>query len=259
VIDEFTNKIICSDNRQILKQIPSESVDLIFTSPPYNFERQYDTYNDVVNIEKYLEFLYEVFTEFIRIVKSSGRIIINIMPMCMDEVPTHHKVTEFFIRNGLHWKNEIIWVKQSASSATSWGSWQSPSSPYIRLDVEFLEIFYKDQWKKEGKKENIDINAHDFALWTNGIWNIQPESQMIKKYNHPAVFPEKLVERVLKLFTYKHDIVLDPFNGVGTTSLICHKLNRKYIGIDISEEYCKTARSRINEYKAFQVDNSIWE
>ena len=70
----------------------------------------------------------------------------------------------------------------------------------------------------------------------------------MKEYNHPAMFPEELVYRCLKLFSYKNDVVLDPFNGVGTTTLVAHQLERKYIGIDISESYCKTAQERILNY-----------
>ena len=100
--------------------------------------------------------------------------------------------------------------------------------------------------KKQGDKENIDINDEEFKSWVNAKWSIAPERDM-KKYGHPAMFPEKLVERVLKLFTYEGDIILDPFNGVGTTTLVSHKFNRKYLGIELSEKYCKTANKRIKE------------
>ena len=91
-----------------------------------------------------------------------------------------------------------------------------------------------------------DISSEDFKKWVVGKWSIAPERNM-KKYNHPAMFPEELVKRALQLFSFKGDIILDPFNGAGTTTYVAKQLGRKYIGIDISNEYCKTAQKRIDE------------
>ncbi len=92
--------------------------------------------------------------------------------------------------------------------------------------------------------DKIDITGDEFKKWVYAKWDIAPESNM-KKYNHPAMFPEELVTRLLKLFSYQDDVVLDPFNGVGTTTIVAYKSGRRYIGIDISEEYCKTAGERL--------------
>jgi DNA modification methylase len=127
---------------------------------------------------------------------------------------------------------------------TAWGSYMSPSSPYLKYTWEFIEVFFKGDLKKEGKKENIDIEADEFKKWTIGKWSIAPERNM-KEYNHPAMFPEELVKRAIKLFTYKGDVVLDPFNGVGTTTFVAKSLERHYLGIDISEEYCKSSEKRL--------------
>ena len=80
--------------------------------------------------------------------------------------------------------------------------------------------------------------------WIDAHWRIQPEINMLK-YNHPAMFPEELVVRLLKLFSYQCDVVLDPFNGVGTTTAVAFRLNRHFVGVDISEQYCETARARL--------------
>ena len=127
---------------------------------------------------------------------------------------------------------------------TTWGSWKSPSSPYLKYTWEFIEIFSKGDLKHTGDKKNIDITSDEFKEWVVAKWFIAPEKHM-KKYNHPAMFPEKLVERVLKLFSFQNDVILDPFNGVGTTTLVAKKLNRKFLGIDISEKYYKTAIERL--------------
>lgn len=98
--------------------------------------------------------------------------------------------------------------------------------------------------KKEGSRNDIDISADEFKKWVVAKWSMAPERKM-KNYDHPAMFPEELVNRALKLFSFQNDIVLDPFNGVGTTTAVAKKLNRKYLGIDISKEYCKKAEKRI--------------
>ncbi|MDI6740201.1 MAG: site-specific DNA-methyltransferase, partial [Candidatus Edwardsbacteria bacterium] len=127
---------------------------------------------------------------------------------------------------------------------TAWGSWKSPSNPYLKYTWEFLEVFCKGNLKKEGKTINADITGDEFKKWVLAVWKIAPERNM-KEYGHPAMFPEELIARALKLFSFKNDIVLDPFNGAGTTTLVAKKLNRIYLGIDISEQYCKAAAKRV--------------
>ena len=100
--------------------------------------------------------------------------------------------------------------------------------------------------KKSGDKDNIDITPDEFKEWVVAKWSIAPERNM-KAYGHPAMFPESLAERVIKLFSYKGDIVLDPFNGAGTTSLVAYRNNRHYLGIDLSKEYSNTAQQRIKD------------
>jgi len=116
--------------------------------------------------------------------------------------------------------------------------------PYLKYTWEFVEVFCKESHRKVGDPNKIDITGNEFKKWVYAKWDIAPESNM-RKYNHPAVFPEELVVRLLKLFSYQGDIVLDPFNGVGTTTVVAFKLKRRYIGIDISPQYCKTAEERI--------------
>jgi len=99
---------------------------------------------------------------------------------------------------------------------------------------------------KKGRKEDIDIGADEFKAWVYAKWSIAPERNM-KKYGHPAMFPEELAMKVLKLFSFRGDIVLDTFNGVGTTTVVAKKLGRRFIGIDISTEYCEKAERRLRE------------
>lgn len=244
---KFINKIHCADSLELIKKFPDNCIDIVLTSPPYNFGINYENTNDVNIWEDYFDKLFNIFKECIRVLKDSGRIIINVQPMFSDYIPTHHLISNFFLKEGLIWKGEIIWEKNNYNCKyCTWGSWKSPSSPYLKYSWEFVEIFCKNSLKKEGDKNNIDIDSEEFKKWVYGKWSIAPERNM-KKYKHDAMFPEELVKRLLKLFSYKNDIVLDPFNGAGTTTKVAKQLNRKFIGIDISEEYCKTAEDRLND------------
>ncbi len=245
---KFINKIHCADSLELIKKFPDNCIDIVLTSPPYNFGINYENTNDVNIWEDYFNKLFNIFKECVRVLKDSGRIIINVQPMFSDYIPTHHLISNFFLKEGLIWKGEIIWEKNNYNCKyCTWGSWKSPSSPYLKYSWEFVEIFCKNSLKKEGDKNNIDIESEEFKKWVYGKWSIAPERNM-KKYKHDAMFPEELVKRLLKLFSYKNDIVLDPFNGAGTTTKVAKQLNRKFIGIDISEEYCKTAEDRLNDY-----------
>jgi DNA modification methylase len=244
--EKFVNKIIPDDSEIVLKNVPDNCIDLVFTSPPYNFGLGYDTTEDGIDWNKYFDKLFKVFSECIRVLKYGGRIIVDIQPLFSDYIPSHHIISNFFIRNKLIWKGEILWEKHNYNCKyTAWGSWKSPSSPYLKYTWEFLEVFCKGDLKKSGEKEDIDVGADEFKKWVLAEWAIAPERNM-KKYNHPAMFPEGLVERVLKLFSYKGDVILDPFNGVGTTTVVAKRLGRKYLGIDVSEEYCRTAEERLD-------------
>ncbi len=252
---EFENKIICSDNLIILKKLPDNCIDLIFTSPPYNFGLDYSDNSDSVNWNTYFEKLFEVFDESIRVLKYGGRIIINIQPLFSDYIPSHHIISNYFMNKKMIWKGEILWEKNNYNCKyTAWGSWKSPSSPYLKYTWEFLEIFTKGDLKHKGEKENIDITAEEFKKFVIAKWSIAPEKDM-KKYQHPAMFPKKLVERVLKLFSFKNDIILDIFNGVGTTSVVSKKFSRRYLGIDISKKYCDIAIKRL---KTTSIENKIF-
>ena len=244
--DEFTNQIICGDSSEVLKKLPDNCVDLVFTSPPYNFGLDYENHKDGTDWNDYFDKLFAVFKECIRVVKYGGRIIVNVQPLFSDYIPIHHTISDFFMKNKLIWRGEILWEKNNYNCKyTAWGSWKSPSNPYLKNSWEYLEIFCKGDLKKQGSVKDIDINGEEFKKWVFSRWSIAPERKM-KEFGHPAMFPEELVVRVLKLFSFRSDVILDPFNGVGTTTVVTKKLERKYFGIDISEEYCKTAKKRIS-------------
>jgi DNA modification methylase len=244
---EFANKIIVGDSEEVLKKFPDNCIDLIFTSPPYNFGLQYENHKDGINWQEYFNKLFKIFEECIRVLKYGGRIVVNVQPLFSDYIPIHHIISNFFMENKMIWKGEIIWDKHNYSCKyTAWGSWKSPSNPYLKYTWEFLEIFCKGTLTHKGNKKFADVSANEFKKWVYAKWDIPPEYRM-KEYGHPAMFPEELARRVIKLFSFKGDTVLDPFNGVGTTTLVAKKLGRIYVGIDISEEYCKKAEERIRK------------
>lgn len=244
------NKIYCGDCIQVMRQMPDNSVDLIITSPPYNFGLdEYDNHVDTKGWKEYFDTLYRAWNESYRVLKSGGRICIVVQPLFSDYVPSHHVISQQLRELGFLFKAEIIWEKHNWNCKyTAWGSWKSPSMPYLKYTWEFIEVFCKSTQKKEGERTNIDITSDEFKKWVYSKWEIAPESRM-KQFEHPSMFPEEIPYRLIRLFSYVGDLVLDPFNGVGTTTLVAKKLQRNYVGIDISEKYCETAQQRIDDYQ----------
>ena len=251
-IRRFLNKIIVGDALRVLRKIPSESVDLVLTSPPYNFGLEYDQNpeEDTVRWDRYFDTLRKVWEEAYRILKPGGRIAVNIQPLFSDYIPTHHIISTQLMDIGFLWKAEILWEKNNYNAKyTAWGSWKSPSMPYIKYTWEFIEVFDKETHKKAGPRERIDITEDEFKEWVYARWTFPPEHRM-KTFGHPAMFPEELPRRILKLFTYQGDIVVDPFNGAGTTTLVAWRLKRCFIGMGISRRYCEVAMERIRQEQA---------
>ena len=214
-INQFVNRIIRGDAQEVLALIPDRSIDLIITSPPYNFGHTYaqDPHDDTHEWNEYFDKLLLVWKECERVLKPGGRMAVNVQPLFSDYVPTHHIISQQLARLGLLWKAEFLWEKNNYNAKfTAWGSWKSPSMPYIKYTWEFIEVFDKETHKKTGRREDMDITSEEFKEWVLGKWTFASEIRM-KDYEHPAMFPEELPRRLMKLFSYKNDIVLDPFNG----------------------------------------------
>jgi DNA modification methylase len=246
--ERFVDKIVRADSEEFLRTLPDNCVDLVLTSPPYNFGLEYSANDDDHDWERYFEKLFAIFDECVRVTKFGGRIIVNVQPLFSDYIPSHHLISSHFIKRKMIWKGEILWEKNNYNCKyTAWGSWKSPSNPYLKYTWEFLEVFAKGSLKKEGSADRADITPDEFKKWVVAKWSVAPERDM-KKYNHPAMFPEELAARAMKLFSFEGDVVLDPFNGAGTTTVTAKKLNRRFLGVDVSEEYCKTAERRLGEF-----------
>lgn len=225
-------------------ELPSESVDLIVTSPPYSVGIAYDRYDDTIPYDKYLEFMEKALRKCYNLAKPDGRICLNIPLDSPGDEPRSTYVDIACIAKGVGWKyrTTIIWCKHHTSRRTAWGSWMSAAAPMVIAPVELILVMYKERWKKE-KMGQSDLTREEFIEWTEGVWNIPPEHR--SKVNHPAPFPLQLPYRCIKLFSFVGDVVLDPFVGSGTTLIACHKLGRIGIGVEISEAYCNIAIKRL--------------
>ena len=225
-----------------MREIPDNGVGLAFTSPPYNVGKDYE---DDLSLAEYLSIIENVGKEIYRVLRPGGRYVINIANLGRKPyIPLHSLFYEIHLRLGFLTMGEIIWQKaKGASGSCAWGSWMSAKAPRLRDLHEYLLVFAKGDFSRPDKGAS-DISREEFMDATLSVWNIPPESA--KKIGHPAPFPLELAERVIKLYSYVSDVVLDPFCGSGTTCLSAVKNRRHYLGFDISAEYCKLAEKRIS-------------
>lgn len=194
----------------------------------------------------YLDWLETVFRELYRILVNGGRFALNIAPTGISDFkPIHNDLSERLRDMGFIMRAEIVWYKQNIYKRTAWGSWKSPSNPHVLPSWEYVLVYSKDTMKLDGDPKNADITDKEFKEFSDAFWYIPPET---KRKGHPAPFPEELIYRLIKYYTYRGNIVLDMFGGTGTTALVAHKTGRRFIHIDTSVEYCDVAEKRILEY-----------
>ena len=238
---EYINKIICSSSEN-MKELPDNCVDLMITSPPYNVSKEYD---EDLTLEEYLQLLTSVFKETYRVLVTGGRACINIANVGRKPyIPLSDFVSQIMIDMGFGMRGEIIWNKAaSASPSTAWGSWQSASNPILRDVHEYILVFSKGDYKKEKKNKENTIPKEDFIEWTKSVWTMNAESA--KRIRHPAPFPEELPYRLIQLYSFSDDIVLDPFMGSGTTAIAYLKSLRNFVGYELNKDYVSLANERL--------------
>jgi len=233
--------------------LPTDSVDLIVTSPPYNVGIAYATYEDADSYATYLTFSKAWLAEAFRVLKDDGRLCLNI-PLDKNKGGSHCVAADLSTiakEVGFKYHATIVWNEGNISRRTAWGSFRSASAPYVIAPVEVIVVLYKAQWKKRSSGTS-DISRDEFIAWTNGLWTFNGESK--KRVGHPAPFPIELPKRCIKLFSYVGDTVLDPFLGSGTTLLACHQQRRVGIGVEIDAGYYTLAVQRIqNECRIDQL------
>lgn len=243
----FSENHVSIYNVDILKTdcIPENSIDLIVTSPPYNVDIHYNSHADNLSYEDYLDFTKKWLSKCFGFLKNTGRFCLNI-PLDKNkggQQSVYADITGIAKKIGFKYHSTIIWNEQNISRRTAWGSWLSATAPYVIAPVEVIVILYKKEWRRKATGKHSDINKKDFMEWTNGVWNFSGESK--KRIGHPAPFPVELPRRCIKLFSFKEDIILDPFLGSGSTLIACIKTGRVGIGIEIDSKYCNLAKERI--------------
>ncbi|MFX0085128.1 MAG: DNA-methyltransferase [Candidatus Hodarchaeota archaeon] len=246
ILHNNLNKIFCKSSEN-MDELPSESVHLVVTSPPYNVSKDYD---NNYTLKEYLSLLNRIWEEVKRVLVPGGRVCINIANLGRKPyIPLHGFIIKNMHNLGFLMRGEIIWDKSaSAGTSTAWGSWKSASNPSLRDVHEYILIFSKDFFKRKRIANREDtISRDEFLEYTKSIWSFPTESA--KRIGHPAPFPIELPYRCIQFYTYTKEIVLDPFMGSGSTAIAAIKSNRYYIGYEINKEYVKLANRRIKDFK----------
>lgn len=244
---------IFSSSSERMAELPDNSVHLMVTSPPYNVGKDYDV---DLTLDEYLAFLKRVWAETYRVLVPGGRACINVANLGRKPyIPLHTFVVRDMLELQFLMRGEIIWDKgASASASTAWGSWQSATNPTLRDIHEYILVFSKGSFqrgrqslgapkKHAGRKDTI--SKEQFLEYTKSVWDFSAESA--RKVGHPAPFPVELPYRLMQLYTFEGDVVLDPFMGSGQTALAALKAGRHYVGYEISSAYRKLALKRIAE------------
>ena len=224
-----------------MQELENNCVSLTITSPPYNIGKDSDL--DLSDNE-YWKMMKNIFLETFRVTESGGRVVVNVANLGRKPyIPFSKYFTELLIDIGFIMRGEIIWQKSKGANANfAWGSWLSASNPVIRDIHEYCLVFSKDSFKKSSKGEST-IEKEEFMESTLSIWNINPARA--KKIGHPAPFPVELPQKFINLYSYKDDLILDPFIGSGTTAIAAKNLNRNFVGYEIEKEYIDIANKRL--------------
>ena len=244
---QFIDQIICS-SAESMSELPANSIHLMITSPPYNVSKAYD---EDLSLAEYLDLIKKVFSETYRVLVNGGRACVNVANLGRKPyIPLSDYISKIMIEIGYHMRGEIVWNKAaSAGSSTAWGSWQSASNPILRDVHEYILIFSKGDYKRtlrpEEPKKNT-ISRTNFMAWTKSIWTMGTESA--KKVGHPAPFPVELPKRLIELYSFTNDLILDPFMGSGTTAVAALGLERHFVGYEIKPDYIKLAEQRLAVY-----------
>ena len=255
---DVLNKIFVG-NADTMTQVPDSSVALVVTSPPYFAGKAYEealgeghipaTYVD------YLEMLRKVFSECVRVLEPGGRIAVNVANLGRRPYRSLAADVTSILQDDLKLllRGEVVWVKQRGSSGScAWGSFQRPTNPVLRDLTERVIVASKGRFDraipprerhKRGLPSEATLSRDEFMEATTDVWEIPPESAT--RVGHPAPFPVQLPERLIHLYTFKDDVVLDPFMGSGTTAIAALHTGRNWIGFDTDRKYVKAAEARV--------------
>ena len=244
ISSDFLERIFCKTS-EIMEDLPDNSVHLMVTSPPYNVGKEYD---ENLTLNEYRTFLKRVWNEVKRVLVPGGRACINIANLGRKPyIPLHAFIAEDMLDLGFLMRGEIIWNKASSGSpSTAWGSWLSATNPTLRDIHEYILVFSKGMFARGNPRRKSTVSKEEFLEFTKSVWTFVAERAT--KVGHPAPFPVELPYRLIQLYTFEGEVVLDPFIGSGQAAIAAVKTRRHYVGYDISEEYVKLAERRIREF-----------
>lgn len=259
--EEYLDQVHLHDSRE-LSFLPDNSVHLMITSPPYNVGKEYDL--DLSQGE-YLGLISAVMREVYRLLVPGGRACINIANVGRKPyIPLSSMVNQIMLDLGFLMRGEIIWHKgASVGASCAWGSWRSATNPVLRDAHEYILVYCKQTFSRKHSRapgQKSTISRDEFLEYTKSVWAFHTESA--KRVNHPAPFPVELPYRLIQLYSFAGDVVLDPFCGSGTTCIAALKTKRRFIGIDNEPAYVKGARRRIAAFLECGedvVDLPAWE
>jgi site-specific DNA-methyltransferase (adenine-specific) len=242
VPSEYLDRIFCKSSES-MDELPDSSVHLMVTSPPYNVGKVYD---QDLTLRDYRALLRRVFKETYRVVVNGGRVCINVANLGRKPyIPLHSYVIEEMTQLGFLMRGEVIWNKSASSgTSTAWGSWKSATNPTLRDTHEYILVFSKGSYSRRSLGKEDTISKDDFLSCTKSVWEFPAESA--RRAGHPAPFPVELPRRCIELYTFKGDIVLDPFCGVGSSCIAARKRARQFVGYELSADYVAIANERIN-------------
>lgn len=257
-VDPVRNQIFVGDSRE-MSQIPDNSVGLVVTSPPYFAGKAYEEALGEGHIPadyvEYLEMLTDVFAECRRVLEPGGRIVVNVANLGRRPFRSLASDITTILQDelGLLLRGEVVWLKQRGSSGScAWGSFRSATNPVLRDTTERLIVASKGRFDrailpakraKRGFPSVSTSTSDEFVEATIDVWEIQPESAT--RVNHPAPFPVTLAERCIDLYSFKGDLILDPFMGSGSTAVAAARLSRSFVGFDTDENYVARALNRV--------------
>ncbi len=242
--DALVDRVVLGDARH-MKELPDGCVHLMVTSPPYNARKDYD---QDLSLEEYLDMLHQVFLETYRVLVWGGRACVNVANLGRKPyIPLSDHVSMIMQDIGFLMRGEIIWNKAAAAGISmAWGSWRSASNPVLRDVHEYILVFSKGTFRRSrGEGQESTIARDDFMAWTKSVWTMTPESA--RRVGHPAPFPVELPRRLIELYTFTGDVVLDPFMGSGTTAVAARQTGRGFVGYEIDPGYVELATRRVEE------------
>lgn len=242
-IEDWTGEVHQGDARDLLPQMPEESAHLVVTSPPYNLEVDYGEYDDNLSQKEYREMIFEVFSECYRVLKRGGRLAVVVGieggTPCFDTpgvVKTVIGKTRFQLRE------KYVWKKGPSESSSAWGSWRSASNPSQIQNHEEILVFYKGTPAREDKKGHT-MNKEEFMESIKSVWEVKASG----REEHPAAYTPEIPRRLIKLYSFPDDVVIDPFMGVGTTGVVAERQRRRWVGMDLDPKYVNLSEERIQK------------